>query len=127
MNLLSEVNIYVDGKNNLLGLATAGTYHAVLEDVRSGKERYITKSFDRDTTPIRLMLLAALEAVDQLKRPCAIKIYSATQLGLLKKGGLHQGLAEELLDTIRKAQHTYTYQVNAYLTRKHINKYKMQP
>lgn len=67
----SLVKIYTDGACS--GNPGPGGWGAVL--LWKGEERYI-RGGEEDTTNNRMELLAAIKALEALKRPCRVEIYS---------------------------------------------------
>ena len=79
-----EVEIFVDGA--CLGNPGPGGYAAILKD--KGREKVISGG-EPHTTNNRMELLAAIKALEALKRPCRVKLYTDS---LYLKNGITQWL-----------------------------------
>ncbi len=70
----NEVTIYTDG--GCRGNPGPGGWGAVLEYGNSTKELY---GYDSETTNNRMELMAAIQALELLKRPCAVSLTTDSQ------------------------------------------------
>lgn len=68
---MKKVNVYTDGACS--GNPGVGGLGAILE--YSGKEKEISEAYG-DTTNNRMELMAAIRALELLKEPCAVTLYS---------------------------------------------------
>jgi ribonuclease HI len=73
-NTLSKVSIYTDGA--CLGNPGPGGWAAIL---RSGEHEKVLTGFEKQTTNNRMELTAAIQALESLKRPCEVEIYTDSE------------------------------------------------
>ncbi len=92
---LPQVEIFVDGA--CLGNPGPGGYAAILK--REGQEKIITGA-EPHTTNNRMELLAAIKALESLKRPCQVELYTDSRY---LKDGVTKWLPKWLANGFRTA------------------------
>lgn len=67
----------------------------------------ILKGYAFDTTDRRMLWIALIEGVKQLKEPCKINIYTVSAVGM--KGSTNKDLREEFLKEVKQNKHEFEF------------------
>lgn len=103
----TDVSIFVRGICDSSSNEKPGCYYSILNYQNVEKE--ITKSFIH-TTSNRMILQGAIDAIKLLKRPCNIKLFIHSSVGLLKFNkeikSVNSDLCKELFELLKKNNHS---------------------
>lgn len=102
---LRKINIYIKAGTDFKKLERPGYYNAVMVDVKTKNIKKIEHSVSKDTTPNRLMILAAIEMVKLLKYPCEITIFTTTAIGWKRRKGVNKELLTQLFELANEGNH----------------------
>ena len=105
-----NVSIFIRGACDSLSEDKNGSYYAILSC--KGKEKPTSGNYN-NTTSSRMILQGAIESVKMLKRPCKIKFFSHTSVGIDRfnksQKCVNSDLLRELFDLIIEGNHSFEY------------------
>jgi len=105
---LRKVDIYVRGSTDFRDPKHPGYYTVLIIDVKTDKGKHMECFFPEDTTPNRLMILGALTAIQSLKYPCDVTLYTTAPIGLQKAKGPNGEMLRSLIEAAKEVGHTLT-------------------
>ena len=111
----TEVQLYVRGITNFKSEDRDSMYVSILSC--KGVEKQISNKF-KHSTPNRMILQGLIDSIELLKRPCKIKLFTHTMLGVTKynknRKGDNKDLLEKLFWEIQKGNHSMEVIIGDY-------------